>query len=131
MTGLIYFVQIVHYPLFAEVGSTRFARYEARHMLLTTWVVAPVMLFELMSSVALLRWRPAYLNVYEAWWLLALLLFIWVSTYALQVPAHARLSQGFEPLELRRLLLSNWLRTAAWSLRALWLAGVLARGLQS
>lgn len=31
MTGLIWFVQVVHYPLFALVGSTGFAAYESAH----------------------------------------------------------------------------------------------------
>ncbi len=31
MTGLIWFVQIVHYPLFARVGNAEFSAYEQRH----------------------------------------------------------------------------------------------------
>jgi hypothetical protein len=46
MTGLIWFVQVVHYPLMAAVGSPGFAAYEAAHSRRTTWVVAPVMLAE-------------------------------------------------------------------------------------
>ena len=46
MVGLIWFVQIVHYPLFGEVGHDRFADYERNHQNRTTLVVAPLMLVE-------------------------------------------------------------------------------------
>ena len=35
MTGVIWFVQIVHYPLFANVSRSAFAEYERRHANLT------------------------------------------------------------------------------------------------
>ena len=46
MTGLIWFVQVVHYPLKASVGSATFATYQARHVERTGWVVGPPMLIE-------------------------------------------------------------------------------------
>ena len=52
MTGVIWFVQVVHYPLFASVGAEGFSRYEALHATRTGWVVAPLMLCELVASVA-------------------------------------------------------------------------------
>ncbi|MCX6613692.1 MAG: hypothetical protein NTW74_22960, partial [Acidobacteria bacterium] len=53
MTGLIWFVQIVHYPLFERIGTENFALYEERHQKLTTSVVAPAMLLELVASIVL------------------------------------------------------------------------------
>lgn len=50
MTGVIWFVQVVHYPLFAEVGRAEFAQYEASHSGLTTLIVAPLMLVELITA---------------------------------------------------------------------------------
>jgi hypothetical protein len=53
MTGVIWFVQIVHYPLFASVGAIDFPEYERRHANRTGYVVAPVMIFELGASFVL------------------------------------------------------------------------------
>ena len=39
MTGLIWFVQVVHYPLFSEVEPGDFLRYHAAHPRRTTRVV--------------------------------------------------------------------------------------------
>lgn len=116
MTGLIWFVQIVHYPLFAAVGREGFAAYEAAHSRLTTLVVAPVMLIELASGAALLV--TGGVPRLAAFAGLGLLGVIWVSTALLQIPSHAALSFGFSDEAYRRLVATNWLRTAAWSLRA-------------
>ena len=46
MTGLIWFVQVVHYPLFERVAVQIFASYQQAHQRLTTWVVAPALLVQ-------------------------------------------------------------------------------------
>jgi hypothetical protein len=58
MTGLIWFVQIVHHPLMSSIQNEDFANYEQQHMSLTTWVVAPPMLIEVATAVLLFWFRP-------------------------------------------------------------------------
>lgn len=118
MTGVIWFVQIVHYPLFNSVGKTDFATYEGRHTWLTGLVVAPPMLIELGTGILLLWRRPNAITLTEAVIGLLLLGIIWLSTYLLQIPRHTILGGGFDVTTHRELVLTNWLRTAAWSLRA-------------
>lgn len=55
MTGLIWFVQVVHYPLFGSAGRDIFAGYERAHQRRTGWVVGPPMLVELATALAMLR----------------------------------------------------------------------------
>jgi hypothetical protein len=43
----------------------------------------------------------------------------------LQVPLHTRLARGFDPAAHRQLVRTNWLRTLAWTLRALLLLPAL------
>ena len=119
MTGLIWFVQVVHYPLFAGVGEERFARYEADHTERTGWVVGPPMVVELGAGLALLRWRPETIPAWAAWLGLALLGCIWLSTALQQIPEHRRLLSGFDRGAQRRLVRSNWVRTVAWTARGL------------
>ncbi|HMN96550.1 MAG TPA: hypothetical protein PKC43_09235 [Phycisphaerales bacterium] len=122
MTGVIWFVQIVHYPLFARVGAEGFPAYEAAHQRLTTFVVGPAMLVEALCAAALVAAAPAGVPRWMAWAGLAMVAALWLSTAALQVPAHARLSGGFDAAALAALVGSNWVRTALWSARAV-LAG--------
>jgi hypothetical protein len=124
MTGLIWFVQGVHYPLMAQVGPEGFPDYAARHAARTALVVGPAMLAELGTAIALLTMAPASgpLPLYIAG--LILLAVIWITTGLVQVPQHDRLQRGFEGQVHRALVNCNWIRTVAWSLRSgvvLWL----------
>lgn len=113
MTGLIWFVQIVHYPLLARVGHVSFAEYEQAHTRRTTFIVGPIMLLEAATAAALaVTLRPtALLGA-------GLLVFIWLSTALVQVPLHARLERGFDAAAWRMLVQSNWIRTCLWTVRA-------------
>lgn len=110
MVGLIWFVQLVHYPLLAQVGPENYRSFHGQHVTRTGWVVLPLMLVELCCSVTLLIWSlpGALLGS-------LLLAAIWMSTFALQVPCHRRLEQGFDRIAHRRLVRGNWLRTLLWS----------------
>ena len=116
MVGLIWFVQVVHYPLFADVGPSHFETYERHHQRLTTWVVGPVMLVEEITAAVLLTTQPGIAAGLQ-WVGLVLLLLIWACTAGLSVPAHRELECGFRLDAWRRLVTTNWIRTAAWTLR--------------
>ena len=118
MTGVIWFVQIVHYPLFERVGVEAFASYADAHTRRISWVVGPPMLIEATTSLALVFWPPAGVSAWQAWSGLALVVVIWSSTATLQVPQHRRLATGFEPSAQRILVRTNWIRVLSWSLRA-------------
>jgi hypothetical protein len=118
MTGLIWFVQLVHYPLFAYVGDQEFNRFEKQHVRRTTWIVAPLMIIEAATAIglALLSWsRPCW------WWTILgtiLIVIIWGSTAFLQVPCHKALDERLDPFVVKRLIRTNWIRTIAWTVRS-------------
>lgn len=117
MAGLIWFVQLVHYPMFLLVGEHEFKQYEKQHVRRTTWIVAPLMMIETITAMGLLflTWGSGYgaLTVPGV----LLLVLIWVSTAFVQVPCHKRLDRGFDPAAAHRLVWTNWIRTVAWSVR--------------
>jgi len=119
MSGLIWFVQVVHYPLFAAVGRDGFPSYEREHVRRTGWVVGPLMVTEGLAAAWLLVSPPAGCGRTLPLLGFALLLLIWGSTATLQVPAHRRLAGEFAPDDHRRLIRTNWIRTILWTLRAL------------
>lgn len=118
MTGIIWFIQIVHYPLFNRVGASEFASYEAAHTTLTTCVVMPLMFVELFSAALLLFLPTPSIPPLLLWAGIGLLAIIWLSTAVLQVPLHNTLAAGFDQAAYERLVATNWLRTGAWSVRA-------------
>ena len=114
MVGVIWFVQIVHYPLMARVSASEFAAYEREHQHRTTFVVAPTMLIEAVAAALLVVVPPALGRILPAVGI-ALLAVIWLSTFLVQVPLHTRLASGFDAGVHRKLVWSNWLRTLAWT----------------
>jgi len=114
LTGLIWMVQVVHYPLFARVGAAGYREYQLAHQSLISLIVGPAMLVEAIAATVLLVQRRDPLTIAGA----ALLALIWLSTALLQVPLHNALSDGFDPAIHSRLVQTNWIRTVAWTLRA-------------
>ncbi len=125
MTGLIWFVQVVHYPLFARVGPDAFAAYEREHQHRTTVVVAPLMLAEAIAAAVLVAQPEA--GALE-WIGAALVVFLWASTALVQVPLHRRLDAAFDARTVSLLVRTNWLRTLAWTARAIIALVLLGRG---
>lgn len=127
MVGLIWFVQIVHYPLMQCVGQAQFVNYEQQHARFTTWVVGPSMLVEMMTLACLLYAERTVIPRSWLWVSASLLAVIWLSTQFIQVPCHTSLSHAWDADIHRRLVQSNWIRTIAWSLRGLILLACVAQ----
>lgn len=131
MVGVIWMVQLVHYPLFSFVRIAEFAEFEAAHVARIQWIVVPLMLLELLSGAVLLTSPLPVAPRPEVALGLGLLLVAWGVTALYSVPAHAALSGGWDAEAHARLVATNWLRTLAWSARgalvAVWLARVFAR----
>jgi len=125
MTGVIWIVQVVHYPLFAGVGQDGFAEYATDHARLISWVVVPAMFAELGTAIGL-AFRPEGFHFF-AYAGLLLVVAIWGSTFLIQVPLHERLASGFEESTHRWLVSSNWIRTALWSVRSILVMGWISQ----
>lgn len=117
MCGLIWVIQLVHYPLMACADRADFPAFEKRHQLRIGWIVAPMMLAELCLA-ALTAFIATGPNRPLAGIGLGLLFASWASTAFLQVPCHRQLESGFDARAHHRLVQTNWLRTIAWSARA-------------
>ncbi len=117
MVGVIWFVQIVHYPLYANVGDQSFSNYEQLHSNATSLIVGPPMLVEAVTAALLLCYWPAGVMRWVVVVGFVLVIVIWVSTAFLQVPCHDVLLRGFQSDVHQRLVVTNWIRTIAWSLR--------------
>ena len=125
MVGVIWFVQIVHYPLFDRVGRRGFAEYSTAHSRLTGFVVGPPMLAEAATAIALVVRTPQGVPFALPVLGLVLLAVVWLSTAFLQSPRHGVLGSGFAADSYRSLVRTNWIRTVCWTGRGilvLWMA---------
>ncbi len=121
MVGLIWFVQIVHYPMMASFDRENFASHEKEHCDRTGWVVVPLMLVEIFTF-ALLLIEGIRSNAFLISGLL--LGVIWASTFLIQVPLHRELLRGWNARQHQRLVTTNWIRTAAWTGRGFLLSWI-------
>ena len=128
MVGLIWFVQLVHYPLMSRVGLGAYPVYQRAHQSLTARAMGPAMLIELMAAIALVIACPRD----PFYWLgLVVVVVLWACTALVQMPLHAGLAEGFEAEAHARLVSTNWLRTGLWSFRGLLSLWLIARGWRS
>lgn len=111
MGGMIWFIQIVHYPLFLKIQNH--TEYFVTHQKRTSLVVIPLMLAEGSSVIALAMMRTSVADIMGA----LLLAIIWISTFLIQVPLHQSLAQKFTQKGARALVRTNWIRTILWSAR--------------
>ena len=125
MVGLIWFVQVVHYPLLARFGADSSTSVAEEHQRRTGYVVALPMAVEGATTLALLADAPS--SVWVGWpWIGAVLLaVVLLSTVLLSVPLHARMARAHDERTGRRLVLTNWPRTVAWTARGV-LCAVMA-----
>jgi hypothetical protein len=122
MTGLIWIIQLLHYPSYHYIQTEKFSDYQRFHTNQITYIVGPVMLFEMVSG--------AYLTLLNDWtrpWTLNFigLCLIWLSTLFFSIPSHNKLSGGFNPNDVSYLIKTNWFRTTTWTLRSLLLLYLL------
>jgi|GEM_PF-245809 len=125
MTGIIWIVQIVHYPLFEQVGEPGFQGYISDHGSKITWIVFPLMTIELITGLVMTFNYDLPFDSMWAYLGILLIAIIWLSTAFLQVPVHNSLvREGWNPVTIRKLVTGNWIRTVSWTLRLILLLGL-------
>ena len=115
MVGVIWMVQLVHYPLMAHTGPLHSAPYQQLHVRKMATLVVPIMLTEAAAAVALCLATSST----AAWQSLFLLGLIWTVTGLMSVPAHDKLVERFSDSAHKALLHSNLLRSLLWSMKGL------------
>jgi hypothetical protein len=114
MTGLIWLVQVVHYPSFHHIDQTQFRQFSTFHTQNITYIVMPLMAVELLSSLVLVIRNPDPFNLS----MIALLAIIWLSTAFISVPCHNQLAHGYNAEVVDHLIRTNWIRTIAWTIKS-------------
>ncbi len=116
MVGFIWTIQVLTYPMMRAVPSEGFVAFELMHRNRVTAVLAVLAPTEIVATAGVVVFVdevPGWLSIGAA----ALLFAIWLSTLLFYAPLHMRLSTGFEDVVHRRLVRTNWIRTAAWTAR--------------
>ena len=128
MTGVIWVIQVVHYPAFDAIdrgpADERWRAFGVRHRRAISYVVGPFMLAEGVTGVWLVLDPPGDLARTLPLIAIALMAIAYGTTAFVSVPLHERLTSNFDSHAHRQLVATNWIRTAAWSARAVVVAVV-------
>ena len=128
MTGMIWCMQILEYPLFALVGPKEFPAYHRRHNRGLPFLVIIPSIAAFVSAVVLIFTRPARLPLWASIAVAVLDLVIIVVTVVREAPLHAQLDrEGYSPTVIRQLVQWNWIRTLLWTVNALLLLVLMAQ----
>jgi hypothetical protein len=115
MTGLIWTMQVLNYPLLAMMNASDVPRYEQAHNRRFIWLVGPGVAVTAVTAAVLLGWRPSRVPLAVPVVALVLLAVIIADTIRHGAPSHARLAKRFDADVHARLVRTNWIRTVAWS----------------
>lgn len=116
MVGLIWMVQRVVYPLMARHSPDTWVTWHTAYTRRMGSVVGPLILIELAGAVWWCVQAPASLWAWAAAVPVGVNL---ISTAFVQVPIHKSLEDGMDRGLIHRLVVTNWIRTAMWSLRGM------------
>ncbi len=117
LCGLIWIIQLVHYPMFHKVSEKQFICTMQHHQKHISFIVVPVMIAELISSAALSYYADIYQSLHIAG--LIVVISIWLITFFFQVPQHAYLMNGYNFKTVNRLISTNKTRTVLWTLKSI------------
>ena len=127
MTGIVWFAQIVHYPLLGRNKDDSFSDFAREYQRRTLWVVTPGLAGELASATLLVIIAPQL----TSWLGMLLLGAIWLLTLRFQIPQHLALKRGYSEQIHRHLVQGNLVRSLLWTIRAgvmIWTTIVFSAG---
>ena len=110
MIGISILVQFVIYPSFKNSDFKHFNSFHLSYSNKMFYIVAPIMLTELFSSVILVYKTPSKTYLIS----LIFLLLIWLLTFLFIIPIHTFLSTNHSIKKVERMIRLNGLRTFFW-----------------
>ena len=117
MTGVIWVIQIVHYPSFHFIEKELYTAFQKFHMNKISIIVIPIMLAEIITGMMLFLDKSSkspFLIIS-----FVILVLIWLITGVFFSKAHNELMTGYQELVVNQLVVMNWIRTLLWTLRLL------------
>ena len=121
MVGVSLITHFVTYPSFKLIKSSLFSEFHKSYTNKMLFIVAPVMILELISSLFLVIFDVSDNNT-EIGLLISLLL-IWFLTFFIIVPIHNKLTVNYNKDLNRKLIKYNGLRTIFWIIKLILFIG--------
>ncbi len=114
MVGVIWVMQLLHYPALLYVKNETFRQFQNFHMTKISIIVVPIMLIELVSGFII------YLQGERSFEFLAsfvLMIILWIMTGLIFTKFHSKLRKSKDIRIINKMIFLNWYRTLFWSMR--------------
>ena len=121
MVGISLITHFVTYPSFKLIKSSSFSEFHKSYTNKMLFIVAPVMILELISSLLLVNFDKSDNNL-EIGFLIILML-IWLLTFFIIVPIHNKLTVNYNKDLNQKLIKYNGLRTILWMIKLILFIG--------
>ena len=121
MVGVSLITHFVTYPSFKLIKSSLFSEFHKSYTNKMLFIVAPVMILELISSLFLVIFDVSDNNT-EIGLLISLLL-IWFLTFFIIVPIHNKITVNYNKDLNQKLIKYNGLRTIFWIIKLILFIG--------
>ena len=122
MVGVIWVVQLVHYPSFKYVNESDYIIFQKYHMSNISYIVFPVMFTELITALIILFFGEKSLFFVLS---LICLFLIWVITGVLFTKYHSILKEGKDLMIIEKMIKANWIRALLWTMRLIMILFVI------
>ena len=115
MVGVIWVIQLVHYPSFHFIELKQYTTFQRFHMSRISYVVIPAMFTELFTLILFIISTDKIDSFISISGLLLIL--IWLITAVFFSGVHQKLTLGYDKVIVDKLVKLNWGRTLLWTLR--------------
>ncbi len=122
MVGVIWVIQLVHYPSFKYVNESDYIIFQKYHMSNISYIVFPVMFTELITALIILFFGEKSLFFVLS---LICLFLIWVITGVLFTKYHSILKEGKDLMIIEKMIKANWIRALLWTMRLIMILFVI------
>ena len=122
MVGVIWVIQLVHYPSFKYVNESDYINFQKYHMSNISYIVFPVMFTELITALIILFFGEKSLFFVLS---LICLFLIWVITGVLFTKYHSILKEGKDLMIIEKMIKANWIRALLWTMRLIMILFVI------
>ncbi|MBS1969550.1 MAG: hypothetical protein JSU04_04560 [Bdellovibrionales bacterium] len=117
MTGVIWFAQVIQYPLLRLVDKDRYKEYYDIHLSRIVRIVLPVIVLQLATAAYL--FFDAHYPLWFSGALLTYSIFNFCYTAYISVSIYREMAFAYSDELIERLLGHNWVRTIVWTMHSL------------
>jgi hypothetical protein len=121
IAGIMWFVQLVHYPLFNAIPARNLINYGYYHTRKISGIIKPLFIVDFTTLLLLLILLGSNLSTNLMMVNIVIFIITVILTQIVFIPIHQKLSKSPNSQTISQLIRLNWIRTLIWSLKVVFM----------